>query len=193
MKANLILPNGTRWNAEFDGIGCILKHDENNLKDVMVALHLPRFTSIDIAFLKENRDIMKPIAIAIDTLQADDSFYGSLIPTIYAIHDELEQLLATCTYCEPLINVLHHHLRRRYDYLFDFNDERCATAIIATCSHPFFKMEWLPNENNTPGNIKLIQARGIMMMFMIYSVPLLQKLWHFCKVHAQTMKPIWIS
>lgn len=157
LGANLILPNDTRWNAEFDSISCILKHDANKLKEVMVSLRVTKLNVVDFLFIKEFHMVMKPIAMAIDILQGDDNYYGILFPTIYTVLEKLEEFREGCSYCLPLLLVLINSLKIRFSYLFDFDNVKCVPAIIATCVHPYFKLRWIPHDKKTPETIQHIQ------------------------------------
>lgn len=61
-------PVVTRWNALFDCVVKVLRHDMEKLNKLMRELGIPEFTQSDIRFLHEYVTVLKPIAKAIDAL-----------------------------------------------------------------------------------------------------------------------------
>lgn len=72
-------PVAMRWNSVYDCIAKILKIEETKLTDLMVALEIPEFSVIEIAFLHEYIKVLTPIARALDCLQAE-CYFALLLP-----------------------------------------------------------------------------------------------------------------
>ena len=59
--------------------------------------------------LGEYRTVMAKVAMALDTLQKSDTiFYGTLLPTLFVLRQELEELQRDeeLQYARPLVNAL---------------------------------------------------------------------------------------
>lgn len=149
-------PIVTRWNALFDCLTKILGIDMAKLNEVMRALDIPEFTSIDIQFLHEYVTVMKPIAEAIDCLQAECHF-AFLLPVVHKTVRSLNDLNGKLKFCQPLLQAVLNGVEERFNYCFDFDNEQCKPALIATCTHPYFKMRWLTGSFRTTENFKKIR------------------------------------
>lgn len=148
----------TRWNSVFDCIVKILKFDQVKLADLMLKLGIPEFSVNDVAFLHEYIKVLTPIAKALDCLQAD-CYFAILLPILHNTkQDFLQMKHENLKYAEPLIDAVVDGLNERFGYLFDFDDERCKPALVATCSHPYFKTRWLIGEMNSSENLQKIRT-----------------------------------
>lgn len=150
LGANIVIPNKTRWNSEFDSIENILKYDKSKLELAMERLSITKFTENDLLFLKTYKKIMEPIATGIDLLQSDNFYYGVLLPTLHTIRDQLNEMKGdkSIEICLPLLNVVLSGLEKRFNPFFDIKNELCRSAILATCCHPYFKMDWISIDNS---------------------------------------------
>ena len=87
---------------------------------------------------------MKPVAFAIDYIQAEKSTYlGHLIPTIVHVKEHLYRLKTgttgqDLTYGKNAAAVLYDSVDHRFSYIFE--DHAC---LIATAVHPVFRLGWL--------------------------------------------------
>lgn len=114
----------------------------------MEELDLPKFTDIDLAFMKEFTKVTNSVANAINYLQSNCHF-GMLLPTIYGTKCELNDLDSeNIEFCGPLIRAIRKGFDDRFNFYFDLDDARTMPAIISTCMHPYFKLRWLPNSPN---------------------------------------------
>lgn len=106
---------------------------------------------------------MECIANALDILQGDKSMYlGYLLPTIREVQKRLQQFKESnrYVYCSPLVDALSSGIQKRYYfaiYLFSVENLRFIVSrfgsimwkrelVIASCTHPRFKLHWLPEE-----------------------------------------------
>lgn len=150
-------PVSTRWNSIYDCVKKILKLEPLKLVEAMKALEIPEFTPNDIHFLFEYVKVLKPIASAIDYLQAECHF-ALFLPIVHNTRQDLIQLKEEkLKFCQPLLNAVLSGMEQRFSYLFDFDDERCKPAIVATCTHPFFKTRWLTGAMRTAENLDKIR------------------------------------
>lgn len=161
LKKSIKVPCKTRWNSLFDCIQHILKIVIRVLNVVMDKLELLTFLERDIDFLTEYLKVMKPICIGVDELQSN-RHYAFFMPTLHNIKYELEALAETnLKYCKPLLEAVSNGFFRRFSRFFDFSDEKCMAAVIATCSHPYFKMRWLHKEYYNDETLKLIENKMV--------------------------------
>lgn len=151
-------PVSTRWNSVYDCIVNILELDQAKLRDLMVALEIPEFSVLDMAFLHEYIKVLTPIARALDCLQAE-CYFALLLPMIHNTKQDLLQMKnENLKYTEPLLDAVLNGVEERFGYLFDFDDARCKPALVATCSHPYFKTRWLIGEMYCSENLEKIRA-----------------------------------
>ena len=107
------------------------------------ALNLPKFKENKMEFLMEYLEILRPIAEAIDKLQGSkNTFFVELIPQLFRTKKILESLsLKHLKFCAPLQQTLLQSLEKRFSQYFALLPE-ANDAILATITHPHFKLKW---------------------------------------------------
>ena len=101
------------------------------------------FTDKEFEYLQKLIIVMKPVAIALDRLQGE-TYYGELLPTIFQIKKDLSIISSTSlVFFKEVILDLSHSIDIRFKELLDFSTEKSKTAVLAACSHPRFKLDWL--------------------------------------------------
>jgi len=137
------VPIITRWNSLFDAVKKIIAHKET-LKSSFTELKLPQLTKKDWVFLEEYCSVMEPLAIALDKLQAEKScFLGYVTPTIISLRLILIQQ-TNLIYCRQLALSIIKSLETRFNFVFDLENIKSKPYIIASISHPRFKLSWVP-------------------------------------------------
>lgn len=108
---------------------------------------LPKFKETDLEYLEEFIECVSPIAISLDRLQGDKNcFYGELLPILMQMRRTLQKLkLRHLKYCTSLVSVRLRSLEKRFNDYYSFSSQR-NDAILASVSHPFFKLRWVPKE-----------------------------------------------
>lgn len=87
---------------------------------------------------------MEPLAIALDKLQAEKScFLGYVAPTIISLRLLLIQQ-TNLIYCRHLALSIIKSLEKRFYFIFDLENIKGKPYIIASISHPRFKLSWIP-------------------------------------------------
>lgn len=82
---------------------------------------------------------MGPIAAALDVLQGDkEACLGFVLPTLHKLKSKLNAVPLTMT--KPLHAALLAGIDKRYGHLFHDSE-----FLIATTSHPKFKLNWVEN------------------------------------------------
>lgn len=149
---NFNKPNKTRWNWFYDRTSEMLRFDTMKLNFTMMSLQMKPFTSNEIEFLLEYKLVLKPIARALDNLQQSKAPYGIVLPTLYETNQELNRLKAanSLKFCKPLLTAILNGFNKRLGHLLDVDDEKSHAALIATVTHPFFKMRWIETEKRIP-------------------------------------------
>ncbi|XP_046737549.1 uncharacterized protein LOC124406240 [Diprion similis] len=139
-------PCPTRWNSTYDCLLDLLKVKQA-LSDVCCALELPKFKETDLEFLEEYIKCVRPIAEALDRLQGDKNcYYGELLPISVQMRKTLQKLrLRHLKYCPQLVTVLLGGLEKRFCEYYTFSPQT-NDAILASISHPFFKLRWVAKE-----------------------------------------------
>ena len=100
---------------------------------------------------------MQPVAIALDILQGEKNmFLGFLLPTIFTVKDQLNEMLPT-VHCKPLIDALLKGLDARFGkYITD------KRHILSTITLPYFKdLEFLGEDHGTKERFKRILIQRI--------------------------------
>lgn len=144
-KCKFPVPVVTRWNSLYDATQKILDH-KLNMAIIFEKLHLPKLKNNEWGFINEYCKVMKPLAFSLDKLQGETkSFLGYVAPTILVLRkllilNQSEQF----TYCKPLSLTIINSLEKRFNFLFYLNDPKSKDFIIASISHPKFKLDWVP-------------------------------------------------
>lgn len=140
----LSYPCVTRWNSMYDSICQIIQFQEK-LPEVFESLKLKcTIKETELEYLREYIDIFGPLAAALDRLQGDGCYYGQLLPTLFTLVKKFEELeLQTFRFGAPLLQVVKTSVLKRFEKYFELTSE-VNEAIIATCTHPYFKLRWLP-------------------------------------------------
>jgi hypothetical protein len=136
----------------FDSLKGLLKK-RDSMSKLMSELKLPSFKEIELEFLDENCQILEPIAIALDRLQGEkNSLYADLVPTLLKVSSYLSTLHSVnLRHCLPLLNAVTSGFNRRFADFLQLSPE-VNMAILATITHPYFKMRWLPQSLNGQRN-----------------------------------------
>ncbi|XP_062975027.1 uncharacterized protein LOC134393928 [Elgaria multicarinata webbii] len=135
------------WNAEFDCF-CRIYDMRSTINLVMACLQLPKFTNLELEFLGEWLEVMSPMATALDKLQADEaveSFYGAVLPMVLVLKCRLESVSPKYTSC--LADELKRELQKQFGHMLTLDaavsSKSTRPLVIASVSHPFFKLRWL--------------------------------------------------
>lgn len=149
---------GSKFENIFNGISSLVNGDRENLDAITTELKISSFTETDMQFLKEYVSVMEPIATAIEYLQKNNCFYATLLPMVYSMKENLLDLQnrGEVQLCQVLLVTVVNAVEKHFSYLFDFDNDKCVPAVIATCTHPFFKMRWLKGASKTPANTNRI-------------------------------------
>lgn len=145
----LIYPCPTRWNSLYDSIGHLMKSKSklNNLFDKLGKTN--NFSAIELEYLEEFIEVLKPIATALDYLQGDNCYYGKLLPTLMSVRTRLDRLQGnSLRHFTVIVSQLKESLERRFDKFFKLSPE-INEAILASCYHPSYKMRWFPESITT--------------------------------------------
>jgi len=165
-------PCVTRWNSLYDSLCLIIKAKEK-LNSVFESLGSnTQFKSYETEYLFDYIDIVKPISIALDKLQGEQNcYYGQLIPTLFALKTKYKKMLVLSSMpgsmtptenlsLDRILNIRSQtslisdilvSLKKRFKNYYELSPE-VNQAILATMSHPFFKLCWLDLE--TPPSTK---------------------------------------
>lgn len=142
----------------YNGVSNLAHCDRENLNELVTEIGIPAFTEEDMKFFKEYSTIVEPIATAIEYLQKNNCYFATLLPMAYSMKENLTELMGKgdIQLCQALLTEVLSGVEQYFEHFFDFNNEKCIPAIIATCTHPFFKMRWLKGDMKTPTNTNKI-------------------------------------
>jgi hypothetical protein len=142
----LTTPCATRWNSLYDSISKLLDK-RSVLPKLMPALNLPCFKDMEIDFLEEYCRTLAPIAVALDRLQGEHTcYYADLLPTLFKVNSQLTQLQSVnFRHCTPLLTAVTAGFQCRFKSFLELSPEaEVNIAVLATMTHPYFKLRWLP-------------------------------------------------
>lgn len=147
MKSNHIsieAPVVDQWESLYRAIHSVLQHDLDAINKLMNVFNASPFSGDEFAFLKEYLSITEPIVESLDNLQSN-GLYAVLLPTLKTLRDLLSSSDggSGLKFCAPLAKAIHSGFNDRFKDFFDMTNEKCMSATIAACTHPFFKLRWI--------------------------------------------------
>lgn len=162
LESKLNRPFTTRWNAVPMSIREVLSKNKDKLDEFMIKFNIPVFLESERVFLQEYVDMLEPITSALNNLQKTNCHFGILLPTLFTAQRELSSFSTdrNIKFCKPLAQAALNGLNTRFSNLIDFRSKQAIPALIATCTHPYFKLRWLRNMK-TPENIEFYRRNFI--------------------------------
>lgn len=156
LGCNLGRPVNTRWNSIPTSVKEIISKDPSLMDNLMTELGIPTLTLAERQFLKEWVDVLTPITTALVNLEGSSCHFGALLPTLFTVKSRLNAFIVDkdVKYCKPLAQALLDGLQKRF-VMMDLKSNEAVPALIATCTHPYFKLRWL-GDKKTPETIDLI-------------------------------------
>ena len=147
-KCNLKRPVPTRWNSLYDALSQLvsLKDSITSFQMQLITETTRNFDASDFLYIEEYLLINKPLARAVDELQAEVNYhFGYLLPTLISVKRKWLQLLISRSLrlCEPLLNDLIASWGKRFENFFEIKGVG-EHAAIAALIHPKFKKCWIP-------------------------------------------------
>lgn len=152
ISKRLIYPTQTRWNSIYDSLERLMIFEEK-LNILLERTHTSRkepimkLSSFEINYLKEYLVLFEPLARGIDGLQGEKTnFYGDLLPHLFSVKWTFEGMIREkkLTIAEELVEPLLNSVIQRFKSFYDFDESNRSVrmAIIASVSHPKYKLYW---------------------------------------------------
>jgi len=134
----------------YDSLSQIHAH-KNDVNVALKELNLPFLKEVELEFISEYLSVMKPIAAALNKLQAEkECYYGCLLPTLLVTQDALASLDLVeanhlrLKHCSPLLASVISGFKSRFgNFLSLTPSAEVTTALLASTSLPYFKVRWL--------------------------------------------------
>lgn len=160
-------PVCTRWNSLYD---CTLELLQYPMSELLVAtktktLDSSPFTDRETKYLQEYVKLMQPLAMSLDHLQGEKNMhYGNLLPTLFSLlkhYEEMEtqRCFDIVTAAVPKI-IEFLKSKRRFEAEFNF-EESANLSVLASVSHPAFKLRWILNSTAKEKKAKQIFKDGV--------------------------------
>ena len=133
----------TRWNSKHESVKRLMEcHKIGKLADVCDALQKSRLTSRDVETLEEHMIIMEPVAVELDILHKEETcYFGAIYPRIKSLERKLKKFKDLAKVSQPLVHALIVGLEKRFPTILDERVLLARDYVIATSSHPFFKLK----------------------------------------------------
>ena len=106
---------------------------------------------------------MEPVAVALDILQGEEKCYlGTIYPRIKSLERKLKKLNDLAKVSQPLVHALLVGLEKRFPTILNKRFLHARDYIIATASHPFFKLKWFPdNQKDVAVELLVDEAKKV--------------------------------
>lgn len=142
-------PVNTRWNSVPECAEEIISKEPSKIDNLMTEFGIPIFTLTERQFLKEWVDVIKPITSALRNLEGSKCHFGALLPTLFTVKSRLNAFIESndVKYCKALARALLNGLHSRFA-MIDLTSKEAVPALIATCTHPHFKLRWLADQKS---------------------------------------------
>lgn len=149
-------PSETRCNSKQDCLIELMLQDLEKINKGLLACGIKPLIPSEYSILKEYVLVMKPVCIALDTLQREHNcFLGLVLPVLVRMKRSLNSLILF-RFGDYRTSLLHR-MEVHFGHLFRDDD-----FVHAAATHPKFKLSWLVNETsklNTKLKIKsLVQC-----------------------------------
>lgn len=98
------------------------------------------------------------IFLAINILQKSaNGYYGELLPTLTTVQKKLNAIQPKTRTSAVILDSVREGLHKRFGTFLRMENEE---ALIATCSHPFFKLRWTSKEDGRASNLEDLLVRA---------------------------------
>lgn len=157
LDCSLKRPVKCRWNSVPTSVKEIIEKDPKLLDNLMTEFKITNFESAERLFLTEWVQILTPIMSALRNLEKTNCHFGTLLPTLFTVKNRLNEFLINddIKFCKPLARAALIGLVKRF-VAMDFGSKEAVPALLATCTHPHFKLRWL-GARNTAENVEFIK------------------------------------
>lgn len=111
---------------------------------------LSKFRAVDWQTLEDYKLCMSPIAKALDILQSEkciDKGLGYVLPTLYSIKKKISSLNTSSNSGNEFKRAILSSISKRFDDIMNFTEEN-KYLIVASVSHPKFKLNWIENHTH---------------------------------------------
>lgn len=109
----------------------------------------------DYIFLDEYVECITPIAVSLESLEANKYTFGIYLPILVGLRATFVRLHEKdLIHCKPLIRALQDGFETRFGEFMDIfnNSGRSAPLYLAMCSNPLFKLNYLGFEKRIPAH-----------------------------------------
>lgn len=144
VKKLFVVHNATRWNSFFNAVDRVkyfINKHKSGLKAVFSHFGIPYFRPAEEDYIREYVKVMRPLAEALDILQADVNVtIGYLLPTLSVLMSKMNVFRDKrgIVHCKPLVSNIIEGLNTRFSECFRDEDLRFAAMV-----HPKFKISWI--------------------------------------------------
>ncbi|CAK8685788.1 unnamed protein product [Clavelina lepadiformis] len=159
----LEVPNVTSWKSVLGSVEKLLeifrdRNHLNGLNRVCSSLKVSRIDTDDINFFQEYYRVMKPLSQVLDIIQcASKAYLGVLLPSLAMTLKHLKDLResGSIEVCMELLDAVIRGIQTRFSAQFEDID-----CILASATHPQFKLAWLSCLEGFNYNVELMERKA---------------------------------
>ncbi|XP_055308984.1 uncharacterized protein LOC129572896, partial [Sitodiplosis mosellana] len=153
-QRKLVGPHRIRWMCTYDAIVNIRSIERTKLENFCDELQISKFDDDEYIFLEEYIEVIKPVAAALKTLEANKYTSGIYLPILVGLRSALNNLHEqNLMHCQPLIEAVEAGFERRFGNLMLIYNARSVPLYIAMVSNPRFKLNFLGYKQRVPRHI----------------------------------------
>lgn len=128
-------------------INNVLAIEKTKLNSACLQLKVSPLEDEEYGFLREYHSVIKLIAMALKSVEADSYTFALYLPTLLGLRINLQAMIDSHTliYCEPLVGALQNGLQARFGNLMDSSgtDGKSVPLFVAMMSNPAFKLNFM--------------------------------------------------
>lgn len=134
----------------------ILAIEKAKLTNACLKLNVSPLEDKEYGFLHEYHSVMKLIAMALKSIEADSYTFALYLPTLIGLQINLQAMIDShkAVHCEPLVVALQKGLETRFGNLMDpfGSDGKSVPIFVAMMSNPAFKLNFM-GKNEIQSNL----------------------------------------
>lgn len=109
-------------------------------------LKIECFQEDEYAFLREYHQVIKPVALALKTLESNQNSFGVYLPILFGFRKKMNDLRSlNIIYCDPLITAIEDGFEKRFGDLLNthYSLGTQVPLFVAMATNPQYKLNYM--------------------------------------------------